>query len=121
MLFSCKKNTYSSMVETTYNLNKSAVKLVVSSDTIKADFIEVTKKESTFIFENKNNFIFKVSKNPIQIEIVDSNGEISKWTEARGYKIETKKNGDTLIVHFFPSQSTPETIYKFGIEYKFYN
>ena len=109
------------MVETTYNLNKSAVKLIVRSDTIKADYIEITKKESTFIFENKNDFIFKISKNPSQIEIMDSNGENSKWTEDRGYKIKSKKNGDTLTVYFFPGQSTPETIYKFGIEYKFYN
>ncbi len=122
LLLSCtSKPTYKKMVETTYNFNSSAVNFIMNSDTLKANFIEVEKKGSTFIFDNKSDFIFKVSKAPNQIEIVESNGEGIKWVEDRGFKITHKKVGDTLIVHFFPTKNTPASIVKFGTEYKFFN
>lgn len=122
LLLSCtSKPSYKKMVETTYNFNKLAVNFVMSSDTVKTDYIEIEKQGKIFIFDNKSDFIFKVSKNPNQIEIVKSNGEGFKWIEERGFKITHKKARDTLIVHFFPSDSTPASIVKFGTEYKFFN
>jgi len=122
LLLSCTpKPAYNKMVETTYNFNKSAVSLIISSDTSKAHYIEVEKKSSIFIFEKNSDFIFKVSKNPSQIEIVDHKGNGSKWIEERGFKITSRKEGDTLIVEYFPTQSTAASILKFGTEYKFFN
>jgi len=122
MLLLCctPKPHYHAFVETAYNLNPSAVRLIMDSDTLKADFTAVEKKESTFIYERKSDFIFKVSKNPNQIEMIDSKGDSSKWTEERGYRITSKKNGDTLIIRFFSTRDTPGSEFKFGTEYKFF-
>ncbi|WP_123875689.1 hypothetical protein [Flavobacterium johnsoniae] len=108
------------MVETTYNLNSGAAKRIMSSDTASADYIEVEKQGNIFIFENTHNSIFKVSKNPSKIEIIDAQDKTSTYMEERGYKITAKKNRDTLIIRFFPTRSTPASVFKFGIEYKFY-
>lgn len=121
LLLSCtSKPAYNKMVETTYNFNKSAASLIISSDTTKGYYIEIKKEGSIFIFENNSDFIFKVSKKNSQIEIVESEGQGSKWIEDRGFKITSKKAGDTLIVHYFPTESTPASILKFGTEYKFF-
>lgn len=122
LIVSCSsKPNYTKMVETTYNFNSSAVNLIIESDTTAGDFIEVDKDGSIFVFENNSDFILKASKNPNQLEIVESKGNGSKWVEERGFEITSKKSGDTLIVHFFPTENTPAGIIKFGTEYKFFN
>lgn len=122
LLISCNSNSkYNIMVESNYNLNRMAASLILKSDTTRSAYNAVEKKASTFIYDNKSDFIFKVSNDPRKIEIIDSSGKVIKWSEGRGYKITTSKSGDTLVVRFFPTSSTPETIYKFGMEYKFYN
>lgn len=121
VLLSCSsKPGYGKMVETTYNLNAGAVNRIMSSDTASADYITVEKQGNIFIFENTHNSIFKVSKNPAKIEIIDAQDKTSTYMEERGYKITAKKNSDTLIIRFFPTGSTPASVFKFGIEYKFY-
>ena len=121
VIMSCSsKPGYGKMVETTYNLNAGAVNRIMSSDTASADYITVEKQGNIFIFENTHNSIFKVSKNPAKIEIIDAQDKTSTYMEERGYKITAKKNRDTLIIRFFPTRSTPASVFKFGIEYKFY-
>lgn len=114
------KPDYETMVETSYNFNRAAVKPITSSDTTRAGYLVVEKNESTFIFINKSDFILKYSKNPNQIDMISAKGESFKWTEQRGYKISCKKIGDTLLVRFFPSKATPDSVFKFGLEYKFF-
>lgn len=122
LLISCHSNSkYNIMVENNYNLNKMAASLIFQSDTTYSGYNVVEKKASTFIYDDKSDFIFKVSNNPSKIEIIDSRGEVIKWSEDRGYKITTSKSGDTLFVRYFPTPNTPKNIYKFGMEYKFYN
>lgn len=121
LLFSCNSNSkYSTMVESTYNLNRMAASLILKSDTTRSAYSAVEKKASTFIYDNKSDFIFKVSDDPSKIEIIDSSGNLIKWSEERGYKITIRNSGDTLVVRFFPTANTPKFIYKFGMEYKFY-
>ena len=121
LLISCtSKYKYHKMVQTDYNLNSFRASEIIRSDTTAGNYIETEKKESLFIFEDNSDFIFKVSKNPPQIDIVDREGNNSSFVEERGFEITSKKAGDTLIVRYFPTKSTPENILKFGAEYKFF-
>lgn len=121
ILISCSsKPNYHKMVQTSYNLNAGAVKRIMSSDTVTANYIEVEKQGNIFIFENTNNSIFKVSKNPAKIEILDTQGKVSVYLERRGYQITSKKSGDTLTIRFFSTRSTSLSVFKFGIEYNFF-
>ncbi|MFD2938467.1 hypothetical protein [Flavobacterium notoginsengisoli] len=112
--------SYKVKIETTYNFNPSAANLIMRSDTVSADYKSVEKADSIFVYDQGSKFIFKVSKKPSQIQIMDQNEELVKWTEKRGYKIKTRKDADTLKVEFFPTASTPSSVFKFGMEYKFY-
>lgn len=53
LLLSCTlKPTYNKMVETTYNFNTSAVSLIISSNTAKADFLKL-KIRQVFLYLKK--------------------------------------------------------------------
>lgn len=120
LLLSCSsKPNYTKMVETTYNFNNMAASLIMESDTIVGSYIEADKDGATFIYENNSDFILKASTN--SIEIMESKEKGNKLIEDRGFEITNKKVGDTLIIQYFPTESTPASVLKFGTEYKFFN
>jgi len=124
LIVSCSsKPSYTKMVETTYNFNSSAVNLILESDSITSDFVEIVKGDTTFVMDLDGKFIMKLLKNsvPNTIEMINTQGVGSKIVEERGFKISNKKVGDTLIIQYFPSKETPLNVLKFGTEYKFYN
>lgn len=121
LLLSCSSNTdYTKMVELTYNFNNKAANLIMESDTLKGDFTQVKDSEKLSIIDSNGEFFLKLSDNPNSIEMIDKEGEGRKWEENRGFKITNKMVGDTLIIQYFPTESTPSSILKFGTEYKFY-
>lgn len=101
-ILSCNSNqpSYKKCTETTFNFNNQASSKVVSSD----------NKEGSFIVEQSEN----------KITITDNLGKETVLTNDNGYSLTNEKVGDTLIIKYFPTDTTPSEILKFGTEYKFY-
>lgn len=122
LLSSCSSNPdYTKMVELTYNFNNKAANLIMESDTLKDDFTQVKDGDKLYVDASNGQFFLKLSNNPNTIEMLDNEGSGSKLEENRGFKITNKMVGDTLVIQYFPTESTPSSILKFGTEYKFYN
>jgi hypothetical protein len=122
LLLSCSSSpTYTKMVELSYNFNRNAANLIMESDTLKGDFTQVRDGKKLFVNDSNGQFFLKLSNNPNSIELIDNEGKGSKLEENRGFKITNKMVGDTLVIQYFPTESTPSSILKFGTEYKIYN
>lgn len=119
LLASCTTQpNYTKMVVKSYNFNKYAANLVMSSDTTSGSYIEADKDGTVFVYDDNTDFILNASDTTI--EIAESKTKGNKWVEERGFEVTHKKKGDTLIIQYFPTDKTPDNVLKFGSEYKFY-
>lgn len=115
------KPTYTRMIETSYNFNESAANLIMETDTFSGEYSEIKKDGNTFIYENNTDFMINVSQDNTLLEVVESTTKGNKFLLQNGFEITNKKAGDTLIIQYFPTENTPSSVLKFGIEFKLYN
>lgn len=109
---------YTKMVERTYNFNKYAANIVMSSDTTSGSFIEADNNGGTMIYDNNSDFILNASITSLEVATSKTTG--NKLVARNGFEITQEKIGDTLILKYFPTDKTPTNVLKFGTEYKFY-
>ena len=113
------KCQFTKKATTTYNFNQG-LPVVASSETVEGCY-SITKTDTEAeLNDTANKFSIKITTAPPAFFITD--GDATRdWKEVNGFKVSNTMSGDTLILRYMPTEATPESVLKFGAEYKFYN